>query len=139
MKKTTTLNLSNLQICPTDSVLNQETEFSIKRTARRYTFLIDTSTTHMNIKLTFNKENSTGKEEKSGLRQRISVMLYDATKYEVISETSFYAYLPKGIEKRPMEQGLCLFQEQEARQQGRWKTQQAGRKAASYTRIRGAG
>lgn len=100
MKKTTTLNLSNLQICPTDSVLNQETEFSIKRTARRYTFLIDTSTTHMNIKLTFNKENSTGKEEKSGLRQRISVMLYDATKYEVISETSFYAYLPKGIEQK---------------------------------------
>ena len=100
MKKTTTLNLSKLQICPTDSALNQDTEFSIKRTARRHTFLIDTNTTHMNIKLTFNKENATGKEGKSGLRQRISVKLYDATKYEVISETSFYAYLPKGIEQK---------------------------------------
>lgn len=106
MTKTTSFNLSKLQICPSDSVLNKETEFSAKRTARRYTFLIDSGTTHINIELTFNKENSIGKEEKSGIRQRISVKLYDASRYKVISETSFYAYLPKGVEQKKYTKNL---------------------------------
>ncbi len=93
MKKTSTLNLTQIKICPFGSAHDMKTEFAIKRQSPRHAFLIAPYTDKIAVEMTFAKDDLDNSN--SGLRQLISVIFLD-TDNGTNSKISFYAYLPKG-------------------------------------------
>ena len=95
MKNPTRLNLTSLSVCPLNTMLDFDTELKAKHWNQRHVFPIDTYTCLLFVDLTFHKETTEERLEKTGIRQQISITVIEAASGKELQKDSFYAYLPK--------------------------------------------
>lgn len=100
MKNSTKLKLTNLNICPLNTMLDFDTELKAKHWNQRHVFPIDTYTCLLFVNLTFHKESTEEQLEMTGIRQKISISVIELSSNKELQRTSFYAYLPKATVKK---------------------------------------
>ena len=103
MKNSTRLKLTNLNICPLNTMLDFDTELKAKHWNQRHVFPIDTYTCLLFVDLTFHKESTEEQLEMTGIRQKISISVIELSSNKELQRTSFYAYLPKATVKKTIQ------------------------------------
>lgn len=97
MKKTTKLNLTQLRICPVDSGLNPEIEFSNNRWNLRHSFPLTVDMDFFAVQMTFTKELFSTYDDQS-IRRKITISIINPCENDdEVYRASFYIVMGKGI------------------------------------------